>query len=146
MIKEDLNSVLKYFWNISYARKETATQKGYVRIQTKINKKNIKLHRFILNLNGNEIVDHINQNILDNRKINLRIVDRSENSRNREAKKNGTSIYKGVFKKRNKWIAQIRINGKTTHLGTFETELEAGQAYNKKYIEIYKTSIGSNII
>jgi len=41
-----------------------------------------------------------------------------------------SSIYKNVSysKERNRWIAQITINGKRTYVGTFETEIEAGNA------------------
>ena len=44
-----------------------------------------------------------------------------------------TSEYKGVFfyKRDNKWVSQIRINGKQKHLGYFKTELEAHHAYLK---------------
>lgn len=44
-----------------------------------------------------------------------------------------TSEYKGVFfhKASNKWRAQITINGKRKHIGSFHTELEAHNAYQK---------------
>lgn len=43
------------------------------------------------------------------------------------------SEYRGVtfYKATNKWRAQIRINGKLKHIGLFQTELEAHQAYLK---------------
>lgn len=46
----------------------------------------IRLHRFVLSLddwNINNEVDHINRNRADNRKSNLRIVNRSDNNKNR---------------------------------------------------------------
>ena len=47
----------------------------------------VRLHRFILGLNAwnkdNE-VDHINRNRADNRKSNLRVVNRSENNKNKD--------------------------------------------------------------
>ena len=46
----------------------------------------IRLHRFVLGLddwNINNEVDHINRNRADNRKSNLRIVNRSDNNKNR---------------------------------------------------------------
>lgn len=76
--------------------------------------KQIKFHRIILNAKPGEIVDHINSDKLDNRKINLRIVTSSENARNR-SKNNGTaSKYYGVSlnKRRNKWVSFIRIENK----------------------------------
>jgi len=49
-----------------------------------------------------------------------------------------TSKYKGVYfnKRANKWMAQIRINGKSKHLGYFKTELEAHQSYQSKLKEL----------
>jgi hypothetical protein len=42
------------------------------------------------------------------------------------------------FKKsRNKWQSQIKINGKTKHLGLFETEIEAHEAYCKAAAELH---------
>lgn len=88
------------------------------------------LHRTIVDCPGNLHVDHINHNTLDNRKINLRIVDRFENQQNRiDIAKNNRSGYRGVYwkKDKNKWAAQIRINNKNHHLGYFDNVLEAAQ-------------------
>lgn len=50
-----------------------------------------------------------------------------------------TSKYKGVYfsSKNGKWLAQIRINRKTKHVGIFKTEIEAHEAYCN-----YKISMG----
>lgn len=51
-----------------------------------------------------------------------------------------SSKYKGVTwdKASNKWLSQIRINGKSKNLGRFNCELEAHHAYRKKLAEISK--------
>jgi hypothetical protein len=76
-------------------------------------------------------IDHINHNPSDNRIKNLRLATRRENSRNRRGAKNKTSKYKGVSyaPRSDRWLAHIRINGKSTHLGSFETEELAHAAY-----------------
>ena len=73
------------------------------------------------------IVDHINHNTYDNRKINLRICTISQNGMNRKLAKNNTSGTTGVYwsKKINKWIAKITVNNHTIHLGSYNDLNEA---------------------
>lgn len=82
------------------------------------------------------IVDHINNNPLDDRLENLQIINcRLNVSKDR---KNKTSKYTGVYfcKHKKQWRSDIRINNKSKYLGTFETEEEAHQAYINKLKEI----------
>ena len=79
--------------------------------------------------NGNKLViDHINEDKLDNRAENLRLVTNRFNSSRR---KGGSSKYTGVFfcNTKKTWQARIYINGKKKHLGYFKCEIEAGEAY-----------------
>ena len=107
------------------------------------NSKIIKAHQLVsmafLNhkINGHKlIVDHINNDRLDNRLENLQIITQRENTS--KDKKNKSSIYVGVtwHKANNKWVSNIRINGKKIHLGCFNTELEASEAYKNKILKI----------
>lgn len=91
------------------------------------------LHRIAWVMGGNEMphddfhIDHINGNPLDNRLCNLRVATNSQNVSNGNVRKNNTSGIRGVsyFKRDRKWGATIRLNGKTLHLGTFNTKGEA---------------------
>jgi hypothetical protein len=107
---------------------------GYcVRIDNK-NKKQIRMHRIIMNPPDNMVIDHINGNPLDNRRCNLRIVTFQQNHFNR-TKAKGYSWHK----KNKKWQAQIVINKKTIFLGLFDTEIDAHNAYlsaKEKYHKI----------
>lgn len=78
-----------------------------------------------------KLIDHINGDPSDNRIENLREATYAENQQNRGKQKNNTSGYKGVTKKGNRWMAQIRINGEKIYLGTFDTAYEAHLAYEK---------------
>jgi len=94
------------------------------------------MHRYLMGFSAME-VDHINGNTLDNRINNLRLSTRSGNCANR-GKLKGTNSYKGVYfiSKSGKWRALIRKDKIRYHLGMFNTELEAINAYNnaaKKY-------------
>ena len=81
-------------------------------------------------------IDHINRNPLDNRKSNLRVCTRSQNAWNSGKQNTNKSGFKGVFKHKKKWAAQIKPpQSKTIHLGTFETPNLAARAYNEAALE-----------
>ena len=77
------------------------------------------------------VVDHIDNNRLNNNLTNLQLISQRNNSS--KDKKNGTSKYTGVtwYNASNKWLAQIAINSKKKNLGLFETEDEAHETYQK---------------
>jgi hypothetical protein len=76
-------------------------------------------------------IDHIDGNGLNNKLDNLRAVTRTENCKNLRIPKHNTSGYPGVswHKRRQKWRADININGKQKHLGLFENIDDAAEAY-----------------
>jgi len=82
------------------------------------------------------VVNHIDINKTNNNVENLEIVTTRENSNQKHLK--SSSKYVGVHwkKSRNKWQSTIRINGVKKHLGSFDCEIEAHQAYQKALKEI----------
>ena len=99
-----------------------------------------RIHRLIMGVTyKNIVVDHINHNVLDNRKSNLQICTNSQNICNCLTSKNNKSGYKGVYwsKERKKWCAQITINNKTKGLGRYDTIEEAIEARKKAAKEYY---------
>jgi len=81
------------------------------------------------------VVDHINEDKLDNRLSNLRLITHRENL---SRYKNVSSKYAGVYfeKKSNKWRSRISINNKLISIGSFDCELKAAKAYQDKLKEI----------
>tara|TARA_R110001592_G_C12624695_1_gene698436 strand:+ start:40 stop:546 length:507 start_codon:yes stop_codon:yes gene_type:complete len=75
------------------------------------------------------VVDHIDNNPLNDKLYNLQIITHRKNLT--KDKKTGTSKYIGVFKYGKRWRAEIGINNTKNYLGTFKTEREASQAYQK---------------
>ena len=101
------------------------------RILVGIKGKLFKAHRIIWAMMTGEwptlSIDHINEDPSDNRWCNLRLATKSENMRNMTITKANSSGTKGVgfHVRANKWRAYIGVNGKTLHLGLFETKEEA---------------------
>lgn len=96
--------------------------------------KKFYMHRVIMGVENNNgvDVDHINGNSLDNRRCNLRVCTRSQNTMNKRKHKDGIQKYKGItFRKDNqKYQAQIMLNGKRITIGCFDTDIEAAKAYD----------------
>lgn len=77
-------------------------------------------------------VDHLNGKRDDNRFENLRDTDRTVNMQNTlTVRKNNAVGLMGVHwrKDRSRWVASIRVEGKSTRLGAFKTPEEAAAAY-----------------
>lgn len=114
---------------------EHTTRGCNLHAQTKINGVNISMHQLILPVPNSKLeVDHKNGNGLDNQRINLRIVTRSQNNMNRFKQFSATtSKYKGVswFKRDKCWRAYIVCKNVQMHLGYFKIEEEAARAYNE---------------
>lgn len=107
------------------------------------------MHSIVIenNICDDNIIDHINKNKYDNRKINLRIATRGLNAHNRTKSSNTSSSYYGVTKRSdNKWITKISQNNVGHYVGIFSTEIEAANAYNKKAIELYGNNANLNDI
>jgi hypothetical protein len=116
----------------------TDKRSGYKRRCTEIQGKQYTTSRIIykafhpefnLEYTPDNTIDHINRNSLDNRLCNLKVANMSEQNLNR--KWLNYKKAKGCYfdKRRNLWYARIQIQGKTKHLGYFETEAEAHTTY-----------------
>ena len=139
---DDYDRLNQYKWCLSktrhtnYAMRRT---KGKLVKGKRVKRKAILMHRSILNAPRHLVVDHINHNGLDNRKSNLRLCTRAENSRNRRPFRFNGSRYKGVSwdKQRKRFLAAIRCKGKYYNLGRFKSEITAAKAYDRKARELF---------
>lgn len=92
-------------------------------------RKAIIMHRVINGTPNGMLSDHINRIRLDNRRCNLRHVNRLQNSWNRTIGPRNKTGFKGVYYDRNKWRSMFWLNKKKVDLGRFETPQEAHEAY-----------------
>jgi len=114
---------------------------------TKINKGEYKtktyyLHKIIAEqflaekkVNGKTLVGSVNGDKLDCRLENLIYRSRSDASRLRRT--TSQSGYTGVYRENNRFRAVISIEGKSIHLGMFDSAEKAAAAYNQKSWEVY---------
>lgn len=121
---------------------EGTVNKGYRRATLCINGigRNLKFSQLVaMTFLGHEpsgsflVVDHINGDKSDDRVENLRIVTQRANTTTcfRSNKGSFSSEYVGVnwSKSKSKWQVGIQYKGVSTHLGHYDTEIEASNAY-----------------
>ena len=126
--------------------KAHVTAQGYLRVI--LNGTNITVHQLVAiaflghTPNGVAyVVDHINNNPIDNRLENLQVISNRENCS--KDKKGGSSKYVGVSKKGNSWVSQITINKDKVYLGAYKKEIDASKAYqlSLKHINLYNGDV-----
>lgn len=134
---QDYWNAFRYRWGLS---KTDNCCYAHTRITVNGKRKTLLLHRVLLGIDDkNVVVDHIDGNGLNNQRSNLRICTQQQNIYNsRKSCSNKYSKYKGVhLTKYLTWHAEIRKDGKSINLGTYETEIDAAKAYDKKAKELF---------
>lgn len=137
---DNYEELIKYNW---YAVKYT---KGYgYGAVVNINRTLVYMHRMIMNTPLLLEVDHLDGNTLNNQKSNLRNCTHKQNMMN-ISKRYGTSIYKGVHKRKNRWLVQIQVDGRKIYIGSYKSELEAAKAYDNAAINYFNKFARTNFI
>jgi HNH endonuclease/AP2 domain len=100
------------------------------------------LHRLAFSFKENrwpKYIDHIDGNPSNNRWLNLREADNSQNHANMRLQKRSKSGFKGVSPNNGgpRWKAEITCNYKKIYLGTFDAPEEAHAAYCKAALELF---------
>lgn len=117
-------------WNGRYAGREAFRVSGNGYRSGMIFRKMHMAHKVCWALHYGEwpngFIDHINGNRSDNRIINLRVVTKSENSRNRKQHKHNKTGATGVHEfKPGRWRVTIGTNDGNLHVGVFYSLEEA---------------------
>lgn len=124
---DDLDRVLAYKWR--------KWDEFYVTGNVDI----IQINRFILNPPDDMVVDHQDGDRTNNRKSNLRIVTQAQNCQNKALLSTNHSEIMGVWfdKKRNKWSAEIKMNGIKCYLGRYNEKCDAVYARYSAEIKLF---------
>lgn len=114
--------------------------RGYLRVT--VHGVGFRVHRLIFLMHKGylpKMLDHIDENKLNNRIENLRTCNNSENSLNRKRNKNNTSGVKGVSlnARNNKWRAEIRVDCKPMYIGEYRDINDAAEAVRAKRKEFH---------
>jgi hypothetical protein len=80
-------------------------------------------------------LDHINRDRCDSRWANLRLANKSQNGAN--SVRHNRFGMRGVYQARGSLYSQIRKNGRTIYLGIFDTPDEAHAAFKKAAAELH---------
>ncbi|HSY52465.1 MAG TPA: HNH endonuclease [Thermoanaerobaculia bacterium] len=102
----------------------------------------VTMGQFLMQAPMGMVVDHINGNGLDNRRMNLRVCTHQENMLNRRVNKNSRSGYKGVQWSEQKQSWQVAVakgeggKRKVYYGGAFKNPVEAAKAYDKLAVKI----------
>ncbi len=126
--KADYERVNKYKWCVSsHGNKIYAVRN--------VKHRTVFMHRFIMKPRRGKFVDHIDGNGLNNRRANLRFCTQQQNSFNRRGKHEFTGVK--PYGKTGKYEATIQKDGKTYHLGVFDTPLDAALARDRMAIKLH---------
>lgn len=148
MVEVNYNDIFEYnegwlFWKIEIDSNKinigdlagTLTSDGYVSVMYEGVRR--QAHLIIWEMHNGPVpddyfLDHIDRIKSNNKLENLRLATVSENRCNTAISVRNTSGFKGVYfdKKRNKYVAQITVNGRQFNLGRFDDPRDAALCYN----------------
>lgn len=148
LTQERVRELLRYepetgnlIWRVTKSAKAVAgslagsvNAKGHVNLQ--VDGKMYAAHQVVYLMHHGHIpdeIDHGNRVKTDNRIENLRSATSSQNKGNIGLLRTNQSGYRGVSlnSRSGKWHAQIKIGGKQTYLGRFDTPEQAALRYNE---------------
>ena len=117
-----------------------------IKVTSCIAQETIYLHRVVMRCPDDMVVDHIDGDGLNNKKINLRICTQANNTRNKSQNKN-KKLYKGVtMRKTGMYRARITYQFIQYNLGDFVSAEQAALAYNLAAIKYFGEFAKLNLI
>ena len=135
---EDWDLIRPWHWCVNLVGRKPYKKRPYAyRTDKPSGKKGIFMHRWIMNAQKGQTVDHEDHDGLNNKRANLRFLSKSKNAMHRANKTRGWTYSR--MNKSKPYTAHIGINGKGINLGYFATQIEAETAYLKARQEYFAT-------
>jgi hypothetical protein len=128
---EDYDLVMAYrwrVWEVDRGRRRLDGPYAVAHARRAGRPTGVRMHQLIT---GWSRTDHRNGDGLDNRRGNLRPATNAQNQHNQRPQLGGSSAYKGVYRQRGKWRAQISVDDRRRYLGVFADEVDAARAYDE---------------
>jgi len=132
---EDWDLVCGYSWYYFHD-----DHNEYAKAREPKTRREVRMHRLIMDAPRGVQVDHWNGNGLDNQRHNLRLCTNGQNRQNSSKSSKAAFRYKGVSwhdKGHSRIQASIKFNGKTIPLGYYDREEDAARAYDAKARELF---------
>ena len=117
---EDYEKVKDIYWTVRKNQKLFYIEHSY---SENNKRKRLHLHRYLANCSSDKVVDHIDGNSLNNRKINLRCVSQRVNCQNKHNSKN-------IYKQKDIYYVMFCVNGKNKCL-CFTRDIKEAEKYAK---------------
>ena len=132
----DFDRISAHIW---FLRKLCSGGKHYFYAGATIDGKDVFLHRFLLNAQRSDLVDHQDHDTLNCLRGNIRICTHAQNMQNRKVLPQSTTGVKGVHfvRRENVFTAEIKVDNRRVRLGRFRTLEQAASAYRKAAIEYH---------
>ena len=120
--REDYSRINDYCWCFN--------SNGYLIAWDQLTQKFVYLHRLIMKPEFGLVVDHINGDRADNRRLNLRACSQQNNSRNCRLSSNNSTGVCGIryYPEIDSWGAYIFVDGKQICLGNYRDKEDAIEA------------------
>lgn len=135
---KDYDFLCRLSWRTSKSGKGGKTLYAFTDFSIGETKFIIPMHRLIMGMKK-KIIDHVDQNGLNNQRKNLRFCYSNQNSYNKPVKPNRNG-YRGVTKRKdqkNKFVAVLRLNRKAIYGPSRETAKLAALDYDRLAIEYH---------
>jgi hypothetical protein len=119
------------------------TNSGYA--ATSVAKSHVAMHRFIIGAKVGQMIDHLNNNPLDNRRENLAFTTSNRNNQNRCQAKKFPFIGVGFVEKKKMFSARMDVPKGKRLTKFFKTIEDAARQYDEWAIEHYGAGAMTNL-